>query len=70
MTLSLPLSAARIHLETSSVLIRQLPIEFVQKPKGWTYAPAELGKPSPPLPPLPLPFIKLVWVKQTITELV
>ncbi len=25
----------RIHLETSSVLIRELPIEFVRKPAGW-----------------------------------
>jgi hypothetical protein len=30
----------RIHLETSSVLIRQLPIEMVNNsPKGWNYSP-------------------------------
>jgi hypothetical protein len=29
----------RIHLETSSVLIRQLPIDMVQKPNEWKYAP-------------------------------
>ena len=34
----------RIHLETSSVLIRQLPVEMVSKPKGWKYAPTESGK--------------------------
>ena len=34
----------RIHLETSSVLIRQLPIEAVQTPPGWKYAPLQLGE--------------------------
>ncbi|XP_045158623.2 uncharacterized protein LOC123524473 [Mercenaria mercenaria] len=29
----------RIHLETSSVLIRQLPVDMVRIPDGWTYAP-------------------------------
>lgn len=33
----------RIHLETSSVLIRQLPVSMVTKPDGWTYAPAKHG---------------------------
>ncbi|XP_062622318.1 uncharacterized protein LOC134283831 [Saccostrea cucullata] len=33
----------RIHLETSSVLIRQLPVELVTKPKGWVYAPYKCG---------------------------
>lgn len=33
----------RIHLETSSVLIRQLPVEMVTKPKGWVYAPFKCG---------------------------
>ena len=32
----------RIHLETSSVLIRQLPIDHVQKPTNWTYAPPQI----------------------------
>lgn len=31
----------RIHLETSSVLIRQLPIGMVNKPTGWNYAPTQ-----------------------------
>ncbi|RYG47924.1 SAM-dependent methyltransferase, partial [archaeon] len=30
----------RIHIETSSVLIRQLPIDMVQTPKGWRTAPS------------------------------
>lgn len=29
----------RIHFETSSVLIRQLPTDLLSKPKGWKYAP-------------------------------
>lgn len=29
----------RIHIETSSVLIRQLPLEFLQCPSVWHYAP-------------------------------
>ncbi|XP_052271400.1 uncharacterized protein LOC127872113 [Dreissena polymorpha] len=31
----------RIHLETSSVLIRQLPIGLVNRPDGWNYAPKQ-----------------------------
>lgn len=27
-----------IHFETSSVLIRQYPVELVTKPAGWKYA--------------------------------
>lgn len=30
----------RIHFETSSVLIRQLDVELVEKPAGWEYAPS------------------------------
>ncbi|CAF0779293.1 unnamed protein product [Brachionus calyciflorus] len=33
----------RIHFETSTVLIRQYPIELVQRPIGWTYAPFKLS---------------------------
>lgn len=29
----------RIHLETSSVLIRQLPVDMLTKPEGWVYGP-------------------------------
>ena len=34
----------RIHIETSSMLIRQLPPHLLQKPDRWNYAPS-LGKP-------------------------
>lgn len=33
----------RIHLETSSVLLRQLPVEMLQKPEDWVYAPLTAG---------------------------
>jgi 5-histidylcysteine sulfoxide synthase len=45
-SLFLGLEHERIHLETSSVLIRQLPIEVVQTPPGWKYAPLQLEKPA------------------------
>ena len=34
----------RIHLETSSVLMRQLPSSMVEKPDDWIYAPLSAGK--------------------------
>jgi hypothetical protein len=33
----------RIHLETSAVLIRQLPAYMVSKPQLWNYAPFKSG---------------------------
>jgi 5-histidylcysteine sulfoxide synthase len=30
----------RIHFETSSMLLRQLPVERLKRPKGWNYAPS------------------------------
>ncbi|XP_063412850.1 uncharacterized protein LOC134695502 isoform X1 [Mytilus trossulus] len=35
----------RIHLETSSVLIRQLPVDMVTKPDGWVYGPMKYSEP-------------------------
>lgn len=32
----------RIHIETSSMLIRQLPIERLKRPQNWEYAPANI----------------------------
>ena len=34
----------RIHLETSSVLIRQLPVDMLTKPEGWVYGPMKAGE--------------------------
>lgn len=36
----------RIHLETSSVLMRQLPIDAVVRPKDWQYAPSNASTPD------------------------
>lgn len=33
----------RVHFETSSVLIRQMPLELVRKPEGWKYGPVTTG---------------------------
>ncbi|MCP2726966.1 5-histidylcysteine sulfoxide synthase [Limnofasciculus baicalensis] len=38
--LMMGLEHQRIHIETSSMLIRQLPIERVKRPANWKYAPA------------------------------
>lgn len=32
----------RIHFETSSMLIRQYPVEWLQRPEGWDYAPVDV----------------------------
>eukprot|EP01102_Stenamoeba_stenopodia_P020463 TRINITY_DN796_c0_g3_i1.p1 TRINITY_DN796_c0_g3~~TRINITY_DN796_c0_g3_i1.p1 ORF type:complete len:777 (-),score=193.25 TRINITY_DN796_c0_g3_i1:220-2550(-) len=37
----------RIHLETSSVLLRQMPASMVERPIGWEYAPLFIGDGSP-----------------------
>ena len=36
----------RIHIETSSMLIRQLPVDLLQKPDTWQYAPSNGNPPS------------------------
>ena len=36
----------RIHFETSSMLIRQLPVDLVEKPVDWKYAPTLGHSPS------------------------
>ncbi|MEB3327704.1 MAG: 5-histidylcysteine sulfoxide synthase [Candidatus Sericytochromatia bacterium] len=40
----------RIHLETSSVLIRELPLELVQRPSGWVPPHPSVPAASPPAP--------------------
>lgn len=42
----------RIHFETSSVLIRQVPLQHVRKPAGWEYAPQNA-------PTLPLNWVEI-----------
>lgn len=36
----------RIHFETSSVLMRQYPADYLQRPESWEYAPANLPEPK------------------------
>ena len=42
------LSLSSIHLETSSVLIRQLPVQFLKTPVNWKYAPLTPDTPVGP----------------------
>ena len=44
--LMMGLEHQRIHIETSSMLIRQLPIERVKRPPNWQYAPANSYTPE------------------------
>ncbi|MCB9235619.1 MAG: 5-histidylcysteine sulfoxide synthase [Bacteroidia bacterium] len=44
-SLFMGLAHDRIHFETSSMLIRQYPAEWLTRPAGWEYAPT-LGKPG------------------------
>ena len=52
----------RIHYETSSVLIRQYPLDLVTKPVGWTYGPLELDNAASP-GELANPFIRVEQTK-------
>ncbi|MCO4761795.1 MAG: 5-histidylcysteine sulfoxide synthase [Myxococcales bacterium] len=45
-SLAMSLEHDRIHFETSSVLIRQLPLDVVTRPPGWVYADTA-GEPPP-----------------------
>ena len=38
----------RLHIETSAVLISQLPIDMVKKVDGWKLAPRTYGEITPP----------------------
>ena len=33
-----------MHQETTAALMHQLPVEYVQKPDTWSYAPLSMGK--------------------------
>jgi 5-histidylcysteine sulfoxide synthase len=43
----------RIHLETSSMLFRQLPADMLQKPDAWQYAPTHGAAPQNEMLPVP-----------------
>ncbi len=44
---------SRVHLETSSMLLRQLPPEKLQCPAGWAYAPSHGAVPANPMLEVP-----------------
>ena len=50
---------SRIHLETSSMLLRQLPIENLNRPQGWNYAPANREIPHNQMREIPGGIVKL-----------
>ena len=33
----------RIHIETTSVLLKQFPVEYLKRPTQWKYAPNNTG---------------------------
>ncbi|MDB9486179.1 5-histidylcysteine sulfoxide synthase [Dolichospermum circinale CS-537/01] len=50
---------SRIHLETSSMLLRQLPIDKLKRPKGWNYAPSNGEIPNNQMREIPGGVVKL-----------
>ena len=38
------LTSSRVHIDTTAVLIHQMPVEFVKKPEKWNYAPLSMGE--------------------------
>lgn len=50
---------SRIHLETSSMLLRQLPIETLKRPQGWNYAPTNQEIPHNQMREIPGGIVKL-----------
>lgn len=50
---------SRIHFETSSMLLRQLPVDKLQRPQGWNYAPTNGKNPDNPMWEIPSGVVKL-----------
>ncbi len=50
---------SRIHFETSSMLLRQLPVEHVRLPSGWNYAPSHGETPHNQMQEIPGGLVKL-----------
>ncbi|MDB9453412.1 5-histidylcysteine sulfoxide synthase [Dolichospermum circinale] len=50
---------SRIHLETSSMLLRQLPIDKLQRPQRWNYAPSNGEIPNNQMREIPGGVVKL-----------
>jgi 5-histidylcysteine sulfoxide synthase len=50
---------SRIHFETSSMLLRQLPVDKLQRPQGWNYAPTNGKTPDNQMREIPGGVVKL-----------
>jgi 5-histidylcysteine sulfoxide synthase len=50
---------SRIHVETSSMLLRQLPVENLKRPQGWNYAPTNREIPHHQMREVPGGVVKL-----------
>ena len=50
---------SRIHLETSSMLLRQLPVDKLKRPQGWNYAPSNGEIPDNQMREVPGGVVKL-----------
>ncbi|MHC5935118.1 5-histidylcysteine sulfoxide synthase [Nostoc sp.] len=50
---------SRIHFETSSMLVRQLPIDRLKRPQGWNYAPSNNSIPKNEMRQVPGGVVKL-----------
>jgi 5-histidylcysteine sulfoxide synthase len=60
----------RIHIETSSVLIRELSIEYIQKPKNWPdYYPLKIKKTTQPLKNIDYPTNQLIDVRERTVQI-
>jgi 5-histidylcysteine sulfoxide synthase len=45
-SLAMGIEHERVHIDTTAVLIHQMPVEFVKKPEKWNYAPLSMGSPA------------------------
>lgn len=58
---------SRIHFETSSMLLRQLPVEKLKRPQGWSYAPSNGDIPNNGMREIPGGVVKLGKPKDDCT---
>ncbi|MBE9033948.1 5-histidylcysteine sulfoxide synthase [aff. Roholtiella sp. LEGE 12411] len=58
---------SRIHFETSSVLLRQLPVECLERPQEWNYAPSNDEIPNNEMRSIPGGVVKLGKSKGDLT---
>lgn len=58
---------SRIHFETSSMLVRQLPTEHLKRPQGWNYAPSKGNIPNNGMRRVPGGVVKLGKPKDDLT---